>query len=203
MTTRFRFRHIIVTLTVLGVVNPLTAFGQSPTTRRIPRQAIAQAADAMDFQPSKPEDTQRLEGAKVHDIRLDQRQQFHGVVVDGEGRALTDRVVQLRRTASQADAAVTRTDEHGRFQFSRVKAGTYQLETEQGVSLCRLWTFDAAPPAAAPSLLVVDDPLVERGQRPLGELFVMDPVLMATVVAAAVAIPVVIHKSRDDAPPGS
>lgn len=200
MTARYRFRQAIVSFMLFSVLNPLTASGQSPASRRT-RRAMPVETPTSDSAArlSRTE----LRRATVHDIRLDQRQQFHGVVVDGQGQAVKACELRLRRTAGHGDPLEARTDEHGRFVFSQVHAGTYQLETEQGVSVCRLWTADAAPPSAAPSLLVVDDPLVERGQRPLGELFVMDPVLMATVVAAAVAIPIVIHKSRDDAPPGS
>ena len=95
------------------------------------------------------------------------------------------------------------TDQRGGFVFSNLAAGTYRLETKSGVYLCRIWTHAAAPPSAAPSLLVVNDAQIERGQRPMKEIFRSDPLLMAAIVAAAIAIPIAVHKSQDDSAEGS
>ncbi len=148
----------------------------------------------------------RPAASQIPDVRLDAQRRFHGVVVDGQGQVLTGAKVVLTRTGEQTKPAwshETATDRHGRFQFESCSGGTYRLETSAGVYLCRLWTPNAAPPAAAPSLLVVNDNRVERGQRPIGEIFHSDPLLMATIVAAAIAIPIAVHKSRDDSPEGS
>jgi hypothetical protein len=69
--------------------------------------------------------------------------------------------------------------------------------------MCRIWTTAAAPPRAAKQLLIVNDHLVQRGQRPIREMFHSDPILMTAIAVAAIAIPIAIHKSRDDSRTGS
>jgi hypothetical protein len=116
---------------------------------------------------------------------------------------MDDVVVSVTRVDRTARPRQERTTPDGRFAVGDLQAGTYRLETSEGVCICRLWTSAAAPPAAAPSLLIVNDASVTRGQRPIRDLFHADPVLMATVVAAAIAIPIAVHKSRDDSSEGS
>jgi hypothetical protein len=158
---------------------------------------------------------------RVPDVRLDPQRRFHGAVVDGQGKAVGRSRVTLVRsdvppptttgTASSGtdtpgaavDAISQTTDAQGRFTFADVSAGTYRLETDAGISICRLWTHAAAPPAAASSLLVVNDARIERGQRPIRDAFYTDPLLMAVIVGAAIAIPIAVHKSRDESPEGS
>jgi hypothetical protein len=98
---------------------------------------------------------------------------------------------------------VTVTDADGRFAVGNLRGGTYCLQVSEGTSVCRVWTSGAAPPSAARRILVVNDRLIQRGQRPIRELFISDPILVATLVTAAIAIPIAVHKSRDDTPPGS
>jgi hypothetical protein len=183
MTARSTYRRWIVAITMTGLLNPGSGVqAQSPVPRR--------------------------PAARVPDVRLDEQGRFQGVVVNGQGQPVAQAKLTLRRAdprEPQLEAAgwTATTDARGRFLLEGIPAGTYRLETSAGVYLCRLWTSAAAPPAAAPALLVVNDPQIERGQRPIGEIFRADPLLMATVVAAAIAIPIVIHKSRDEAPEGS
>ena len=184
MWARSHSRKFPVAIVMAGLLNPGTAIrGESP--------AGAPAAST------------------VPDVRLDEQGRFHGVVVDGQGHPMAQTVVKLTSAATRSVSSTTRepatvvTDEQGRFVFADVTAGSYRIETTSGAYLCRLWTHVAAPPSAAGALLVVNDPQVARGQRPIGELFRTDALLMATVVAAAIAIPIIVHKSQDDAPEGS
>lgn len=137
------------------------------------------------------------------DVRLDAESQFHGVVVNGQGARMPGEVVKLRRVGADAWSQERRTDAKGCFVFREVPAGTYQVETNQGVCLCRIWTHRAGPPAAADQLLFVNDNQVQRGQRPIREILYTDPLLMATIVAAAIAIPIAVNKSRDKESEGS
>ena len=139
---------------------------------------------------------------RVPDVRLDDAGQLQGMVVDGQGHGLAATRVLVSRVGD-GPTRVTVTDADGRFTVGELKGGTYRLQTSEGTSVCRIWTLDAAPPRAARSVLVVNDRLVQRGQRPIRELFTSDPILVATLVAAAIAIPIAVHKSRDDSPPGS
>ncbi len=176
MSARFVFRHVAVWFALLGTLSP-------------PRVAATEPA--------------RAPRVVTHDVCLDARGRLHGVVVNGQGQAQVAATVTLGRTDRPGPRQSLRTGGEGQFCFEDVKAGTYQLETSEGVCLCRLWTSTAAPPAAAKSLLVVNDAQITRGQRPIGELFRSDAVLMATVVAAAIAIPIAVHKSKSKDAEGS
>jgi hypothetical protein len=124
------------------------------------------------------------------------------MVVDGQGHGQPATRVALSR-ADDGPIRVAMTDAEGRFTISVSQGGTYCLQTSEGISVCRIWTKAAAPPGAARSVLVVNDRLVQRGQRPIRELFTSDPIIVGTLVAAAIAIPIAVHKSRDDSPSGS
>ena len=151
---------------------------------------------------SEPERTAAVVDPQIPDVQLDAAGQLHGVVVDGQGHPMPETRVMLSRVG-EVPNRVSMTDAKGQFRLAALKGGAYQLHTSEGVCVCRAWTAKAAPPGAARSLLVVNDRLVERGQRPVRDLFTSDPVLVATLVAAVIAIPIAIHKSQDDAPPGS
>jgi hypothetical protein len=185
MVARSRDHKALVAILIAGLLNPCAEVcGESPAA------------------PS---------AAPIPDVRLDAQRRFHGVVVTGQGQPVRQTTVTVTPAQPLGSAAKTpaseartvTTDELGRFVVPDLSGGSYRIETATGVYLCRIWTHDAAPPAAAPALLVVNDPQIERGQRPIGELFRSDALLMATVVAAAIAIPIIVHKSRDDAPEGS
>lgn len=200
MQTKTSLRKTIVILTVSSILHPSLASGQEIQ----PAEHGRTSSDLGSFATTKGGSrSPELARAKVHDVRLDTDQTFHGLVLNGQGKPVAEQVVILTREDANAQKWQVQTDKQGSFVVRGLSAGTYQLQTRQGISICRLWTSEAAPPKSASTLLVVDDPLVERGQRPISELFRVDPVLMATVVAAAIAIPIVIHKSRDDSGSGS
>lgn len=140
---------------------------------------------------------------EVVDVRLDRQGRLLGLIVDGQGKPQSDVSVSLTPVGTSEPHRELHCDENGQFAFTAVKAGTYRLQTTEGVCVCRLWTHPAAPPKAPSRLLIVNDSRIERGQRPIREMFSSDPILMATVVAAAIAIPVAVHKARDDGPDGS
>lgn len=141
---------------------------------------------------------------KVHDVRLDRDGRFQGLVVDGQGTPLSSEAVILRRIGRRSEETLeSQTDAQGKFAFRPMTGGMYHLETSEGLTSCRLWTFEAAPPSSAERILVINDSRIARGQHPISHLFTSDPVLMAAVVATAIAIPIIIHKTRDDPPPGS
>jgi hypothetical protein len=66
------------------------------------------------------------------------------------------------------------------------------------VHLCRCWAAGTAPPAAQGEVLLVPIGLVERGQRPIGEILA-NPILIGLIIAAAIALPIAVHNSKDDA----
>ena len=139
---------------------------------------------------------------KVHDVRLDRQGRLRVVVVDAQGHGLPDAEITLTQTGKEKGIR-GRTNAQGRFVFPSLTGGSYSLQTSEGVCLCRIWTAKAAPPKAASQLLIVNDPVVHRGQRPIREMFHSDPILMTAVAVAAIAIPIAIHKSRDNRRSGS
>lgn len=143
-----------------------------------------------------------LDELPVHDVRMDQQDSLHVVVVNAQGHALPGTEITLTQVGKMEGIRGT-TNAEGRCVFRTLVGGSYRLRTSEGVCLCRLWTARAAPPKAADRLLIVNDQFVQRGQRPIREMFYSDPILMTAIAVAAIAIPVAIHKSRDDSPPGS
>ncbi len=137
----------------------------------------------------------------VRDISLNSRGVLHGLVYDRQAQPRAEIAVGLRHDGRLIGQATT--DANGRFQFAGLRGGTYHVVTIDSSVVCRVWTADAAPPAAEKAVVVVSQVGLVRGQQPLDELFVFHPVLMGALVAAAVAIPIAIRNSGDDLPPAS
>lgn len=178
-------QRLTVVLALLGILNPYLAFAQ---TNAAPDGA------PIDSFPRK----------QVVDIQLDATNRLVGQIVDGTGAPLPESQLTLVRLARQPSDAMTLTaNGTGMFKSAPLAVGTYRLNTKRGVIICRCWNAKSAPPNAANGLLVVDDLEVVRGQQPISSLFRTEPLLIAALVTAAVAVPIAVHKSRDDAPEGS
>lgn len=157
---------------------------------------------------TSPSTSNRL---RVFDVRLNAKHELTGAIVDASGKPKKAQVVAIRSTSTRSKSKEptatikVKTDEHGLFRSELDGGGLYQINTESGATLVRVWTSNAAPPSATDHILILDDSrLLVRGQRPIGDLFrINDPVLVATVTAAAIAIPIAIHNSRDDSKSGS
>ena len=174
-----KLRASAVALATLGIVFPLqSAFGDSPALSK----TAFRLREAIDLVMS-------ADGA------------LRGVVVDSNGRGVRGTVVQLLREGEKRGEAIT--DVNGHFQFTNLSGGVYHILTPSTISLCRIWTNKAAPPSANRELLIATGDLVARGQRPICDLFFVDPLLVGIIVAAAIAIPIAIHNSDDDAPSAS
>lgn len=158
------------------------------------RTAIAFALVGLIWPPSAV--AKEAPTPKTHDVKLTPAGSLAVVVVNAQGKLQKSTRVELQKSDS-TEITVGITDEAGRYQFTNLTGGVYQIRTNQGICGCRLWTNRAAPPAAAESLLIVNDRVV-RGQRPIREMFRSDPILMTAIVAAAIAIPIAIHQSRDN-----
>jgi len=148
--------------------------------------------------------TQSLPGSV--DVTLTTGGQMHGYIVDGQG--VPARNVEVTLTTPAGQAVVTSSDDKGRFGYSGLQGGAYELETAHGVILCRAWTAKSAPPRSAATLLVVHDNAIIRGQwSPAPEVngfvgrmkrVMTNPFAVATIVGAAVAIPVAVHNANKD-----
>jgi len=136
------------------------------------------------------------EGAAVRDIALGPGGVLRGQVVDAQGKACAKVSVRLVRMGNRAEpVAVTTTGEEGGFAFDGVRAGVYRVETPLSAGVYRLWSPDAAPPAASPAALVVQGDSTVRGN--LSAISPLGWALIGVGIAAAIAIPLALDD--DDA----
>lgn len=103
----------------------------------------------------------------IIDVALHDGGVLYGQVVNAKAVATANTDVVLFQQDRQI--AATRTDRDGRFRFTGLKPGVYQLATPLGTSQYRLWAPHTAPPAAQVAIVVVEDPVV-RGQNGNGAL---------------------------------
>ena len=128
-----------------------------------------------------------------------------GHVVDQQGVAKSGAPVSIR--FAQHEVVRTTTDANGVFAAQGLRGGQYQLLTEDGIAVCRLWAPNTAPPAARPAALLVSGSTAVRGQWGGGAMngwvgwVKAHPYITAGVIASAVAIPLAL--ADDDDPPGS
>jgi hypothetical protein len=131
---------------------------------------------------------------RMMDIALGTGGELRGRVLDVQGRpAEAFRIVVLQ---DGQPVATVSSDAQGAFQTRGLHGGLFQVAAGNQVYVCRGWAASTAPPAAVDQLLVVLNGVVERGQRPMSDLFLADPMLIGLLVAAAIAIPIVIYNSK-------
>lgn len=122
-----------------------------------------------------------------------------GHVVDQQGHSKAGATVSIQY--ADHEVARTTTDQNGVFAAKGLRGGQYQLKAQDGVTVCRLWADDTAPPAARPAALVITGNEIVRGQGPLtswGEWMRTHPFLTAGTIAAAIAIPIAMADDDDD-----
>ena len=101
--------------------------------------------------------------------------------------------------------ARTQTDKQGRFTFSRLRGGVYQVAAPDTQQLYRLWAAGTAPKAAEQVARVVAGQSVVRGQHANGQntkgqvgKWLKSPLCLAAVAATAIAVPVALNQSGCD-----
>jgi hypothetical protein len=128
-----------------------------------------------------------------------------GQVVDQQGVAKANAPVSVQY--GNHEVVRTTTDAHGVFAAKGLRGGQYQLVTQDGMTVCRLWAPETAPPVAEPAALVVSGGDAVRGQWGGGPMHnwvggvQSHPDITAGVIAAAIAIPLAL--ADDDDPAGS
>lgn len=135
----------------------------------------------------------------VVDVALEDGGVLQGLVVSPQGTPKTDTPVALLNGEQELGAA--KTDQAGRFAFSGLRGGVYQLATADSNGIVRVWSPRTAPPSAQQGVMLVSGEGVVRGQalQRIGG-FVSHPWIMAGVIATAVAVPVAIHNANRDEP---
>ena len=179
-------KHVVAMILILALTVP-------PHT--------SSAATGAKTSPKERSALQTRSGLEVVDIALTKDGRLRGVVVSPQGRPVAASQILLRKQGKTVSKS--KSGKHGTFSFSKVRSGTYELETRAGICRCRIWTNRAAPPAAVPAVMIVDGKTLVRGQHSMNEFFTGDPVLLGSIVAAAIIIPIAIHEARDDSPSGS
>lgn len=135
----------------------------------------------------------------VHDVLLDSTNSFHCQLMSPDQCPLPGRRVALVCQGEEAASGLT--NAHGVVVFPGLRAGDYLLQTEFGCSQLRLWNTKTAASHALQRLVVQSQADIVRGQCQ-DSLFSPQPVMLAALIAAAIAVPLAVHDSGDF-PPGS
>jgi hypothetical protein len=134
------------------------------------------------------------------DVALQSGGLLVGQVVDQQGAAQAGKVVSIQY--ANHEVVRTTTDANGMFAARGLRGGQYQVLTDDGVSVYRLWAPNTAPPAARPAALLVSGDQAVRGQWGNGGGVLgwmkAHPYLTAGGIAAAIAIPLALADDDDD-----
>lgn len=169
-----RFRGCVVALAAVGILLPQMSFAAAP--------AAGAHAPAL----------------TIRDVALDRQGSLRGQVVDVDGQQIADAkvaAVQQGKIVAQG-----KTDAAGRYEIAGLKSGVYQVVTDDGITVCRVWSAGTAPPAAQSDALIVNgDPVIRarlgRGGGVIG--FLSNPWVLGALVAAAIAIPLALDDDDD------
>ena len=166
---------------------------------------------SFEIQPMLAADGTAIEGqspavayTEVRDVALQPGGILQGQVVDVQGKPSAGAPIRvLKLTAPQTLVASGSTDREGRFQIAALKGGIYSLQTGQTTVICRLWAPGTEPPAAVPSVLLVSDGTVVRGNLGLDGVTPLEWALLGVGVAAAIAVPVVLSQQHSSPASGT
>jgi hypothetical protein len=159
------------------------------------------ATHAQEVVPVSPPVTAAAAEPAVLDVALQQGGILSGVVVDGQGAPMVEKEVSILQSGKVV--ARTTSNSKGEFAVRGLRGGVYQVIAGQGGTTLRAWEGNAAPPAAKPGAMIVGSGSVVRGQRPFGSLVFSDAIVLAAIIAAAIAIPIVISRSGKSQPSSS
>ncbi len=165
-----------VVVATVGICFPQMALGANPAAKQVP---------------------------VVTDVKL-KSGTLLGQVVDAQGKPVAGVPVSLSSGGRKLIGG--KTNEYGGFAFKGLaNSGVYQVAAAQGQGTFRVWPERIAPPSAQPGALVVAGGETLRGQYGmLGFRNLLgNPWIIATLVAAAIAVPVAIHNSDNGPNSGS
>ena len=163
--------------------------------------ALLPAQQVLAASPVGPGNPDRAAAAPpVRDVALQAGGTLRGQVVDKQGQPCTGVSIAVIKVGATTEKPVaSQTDGQGRFQVEGLSAGMYQVATAEGGALCRLWAPNAAPPSAVPAALVVQGEGPVRGALPsLSSISPLGWTLIGLGVAAAIAIPLLLHKDNNE-----
>ena len=126
----------------------------------------------------------------VSDVALGPGGTLRGLAVTPEGVPSREVAVTLWERDKELGRATT--DPLGRFSLGNLHGGVYQLKAGSCSYAYRAWLPGTAPPDARPlAVVIVDAQTIVRGQSPSGGGNVLRRAAVATVVAGAIAVPIV------------
>lgn len=139
-------------------------------------------------------------GPPVRDVALSAEGLLTGQLLDENFTPRADAEVAIQ--ANERTVATTRTDAHGVFAVRGLHGGIHEIQTTDAAQVYRFWAPGTAPPQAQAVARIVSGADVVRGQwgghNPYlhqAAMLATNPFVVGGVIAAAVAIPVVIHNS--------
>ncbi|MBM3999910.1 MAG: carboxypeptidase regulatory-like domain-containing protein [Planctomycetes bacterium] len=136
-------------------------------------------------------------GLSVLDLRTDAARSVRGQYVDANGRPIAEARVGAWRNGQSVAESLTDRDGFFRFTLDGRPGGIYELRGADASVVCRIWAPRTEPPQARDAALLVSGRDTARGQRPFCEV-ISNPLVIATAIAAAIAIPIAVHNSGDD-----
>jgi hypothetical protein len=98
----------------------------------------------------------------VQDVKLQAGGILTARIVDAQGNPVIGEQVSIMFQGKEIAAVVS--DEDGFATASRLRPGLHAIATPCGMSACRLWNADTAPPTATSVPAIVSDTEVVRGQ---------------------------------------
>ncbi len=130
---------------------------------------------------------------RVVDVALNEHSVLSGQLVDAQGVGKHD--CRVRVLSGEQVIGEALTDYRGTFSISVPRGGVYTLSDGEATALVRVWTAQAAPPSAKPSVLMVSDPELARGRLGRGGL---DTLLgWAAVIGVTAAVVWAVTDSSD------
>ncbi|MFV2068708.1 MAG: carboxypeptidase-like regulatory domain-containing protein [Pirellulales bacterium] len=207
-----RFDLLAVGICSLMMAVPESALAveyQRAASRDLPH-SYGQTATGAGTDASENDVAIRSQGAEpslavyaIADIELHERGTLVGHLADPTGNPLAGQQVLILKNQVQIGAATT--DSRGRFAVSNLRGGVYEVSSAGTSRLLRVWVTGTAPPIAQTEALLVIERTIVRGQsdRRRGAVtrFLHNPWVLATLVGAAIAIPIGISINDKDLPP--
>ena len=186
------------------------AVGAATLGLLLPPQYLTAAEQAASISATTAPTARAGTAIPIADIQLQPKGRFSGQIVNAQGQPQSGIPVILQGRGQQLK---TISDGQGWFHYEGLSGGSYRLEANGQLNLCRLWAPGTAPPKANQQLLLVE----QNGQIVLGQYCgspvcgspvggagsyiktaLTHPLVIGGIVAAAIAIPVAIHNADDD-----
>ncbi|HEX4143394.1 MAG TPA: hypothetical protein VHY91_07575 [Pirellulales bacterium] len=154
MRRRSRLQTALISIAALGLLAPpsVKAAGSAsvPTTAN---PATANATAATPAASGEP---------LVIDVALESAGGLTGQVVGQDGSCAAEETVYVLRQGTVVGTC--KTDATGHFALTGLTGGVYDVRWAHGVTICRLWAPETAPPSAKADLTLTANASAVRGQ---------------------------------------